>query len=106
MDRRIKLQTILEDCVGEQGKTDRHVYFQPPETTSIKYPCIIYSLDYGDTAFADNNPYRFVKRYQVTIIDRKPDSQIINKVAALPMCSFQRHYTADNLNHDVFNLYY
>lgn len=106
MDRRIKLQTILEDCMGEVGKAKRHVYFQPPEKTAIQYPCIIYSRDYGDTQFGDNVPYTFVKRYQVTVIDRIPDSPYADKVAALPMCTFQRHYTSDNLNHDVFNLYF
>ena len=30
-----------------------NVYFQPPETIKIKYPCIIYSLDDYDTRFAD-----------------------------------------------------
>jgi hypothetical protein len=40
------------------------------------------------------------------IIDQDPDSAIPPKVAALPMCLFNRFYTADNLNHDVYNLYF
>lgn len=106
MDRRLKLQAILENCMREDGNAQYHVYFQPPEKVVIQYPCIIYSRDYGDTQFGDNIPYRFVKRYQVTVIDRKPDSPYVDRVAALPMCTFQRHYTSDNLNHDVFNLYF
>lgn len=40
------------------------------------------------------------------VIDKNPDSIIADKVESLKMCSFDRHYTADNLNHFVYNLYY
>lgn len=82
------------------------VYFQPPNGTKMVYPCIVYERDYADTIFAGNNPYNITKRYTVTVIDRDPDSAISKKVAELPMCLFNRFFTADNLNHDVYNLYF
>lgn len=72
----------------------------------MQYPAIVYRRDYADTTFADNAPYRYVKRYQVTVIDKNPDSSIPAKVAALPMCSFNRYFPNGQLNHDVFNLYF
>jgi hypothetical protein len=72
----------------------------------MQYPCIVYNRDSVDTEFADNTPYRHTKRYQVTVIDRNPDSGVPDKVAALPMCSYDRFFTADNLNHDVFNIFF
>lgn len=72
----------------------------------MKYPAIVYKRDTADTQFAGNIPYRNTLRYQVTVIDRDPDSDIPVKVAALPMCLFNRHFVANNLNHDVFNLYF
>lgn len=101
MDR-LLLQSLLEGLVPDGGK----VYFQPPTNTQMVYPCIVYKRDNVETLFADNNPYRSTKRYQVTIIDRNPDSTISDKVAALPLCAFDRFYTADNLNHDVYNLFF
>jgi hypothetical protein len=83
-----------------------HVYFQPPENIKLNYPCIIYRRDSAVTKFADNRPYRYKKRYQVMVIDQDPDSPIPDKVADLPSCTFERHYTADHLNHDVFNLFF
>lgn len=83
-----------------------HVYFQPPENIRLEYPCIIYRRDSADTKFADNRPFRYEKRYQVMVIDQDPDSPIPDKVAGLPSCVFERHYTADLLNHDVFNLFF
>jgi hypothetical protein len=56
--------------------------------------------------FADNIPYTRKKRYSVTVMDKNPDSVIPDRVGCLPLCAFDRHFTADNLNHDVYNLYF
>jgi len=42
----------------------------------------------------------------VTVIDRNPDSDLPGKVAELPMCTFNRFFTADNLNHDVYTIFF
>lgn len=83
-----------------------NVYFQPPENVQIKYPCIIYKREFADTKFADDKLYSHVKRYMITIIDQDPDSEIPNLVAAMPMSLFNRFFTADNLNHDVYHVYF
>lgn len=83
-----------------------NVYFQPPASKDMDYPCIVYMRDSADTQFAGNKPYIYVKRYMVTVIDRNPDSDIPDKVAALPQCLFNRNYPANGLHHDVFNLYF
>lgn len=101
MSHRLELQHELEAILGS-----KFVYFQPPESIKICYPCIVYSLDGVDTKHADDKPYRITKRYSVTIIDKDPDSIIPDKLLALPMCSPPRFYTADNLNHWVFSLFY
>jgi hypothetical protein len=98
---RSELQDILEGVLGSTN-----VYFQPPPSLAMVYPCIVYKRDLSKTEFADNAPYSHTLRYQVTVIDRDPDSFIPTKVAALPMCLFNRFYTADGLNHDVFNLFF
>ena len=81
------------------------VYFQAPSQDKMVFPCIMYSIDDEDTKYADNSPYRRILKYQVTIIDRNPDSLIREKVAELPMSSFQRFFVADGLNHFVYNQY-
>ena len=99
MAPRLQLHELLESL------TD-NVYFQPPENVMLVYPCIIYKRDFADTKFADNTPYDHQLRYMVTVIDRDPDSEIPAKVASLPMSIFNRFYTADNLNHDVFIVFF
>ena len=93
---------ILTEIAGEGVK----VYFQPPPNLEMTYPCIRYERDSAETQFASNRPYRYTKRYQVMVIDRNSDSPIPDKIAALPMCTFDRWYAAENLNHDVFNLFF
>lgn len=101
MGQRLDLQELLETILGSAN-----VYFQPPANVRMEYPAIVYSRDLAETLFAGNNPYLYTKRYQVTVIDRDPDSLIPDKVAALPMCTFSNAFVADNLNHSVFNLYF
>ena len=98
---RTELHEVLKDLLGSDN-----VYFQPPPNIQMAYPCIVYQRDSSQTVFADDNPYSYTQRYQVMVIDRDPDSDIPAKLAALPMCLFVRFYTADNLNHDVFNLFF
>lgn len=99
MGLRLDLHHLLETFTT-------HVYFQPPINVKLEYPCIIYERDSLHTEFADDNPYKHMQRYAITVIDRNPDSIIPSKVAAMPMSVFNRFYTADNLNHDVYSVYF
>jgi hypothetical protein len=101
MAQRLELQDLLVNVLGSSN-----VYFQPPPTVKMQYPCIVYHRDSADTIFADNKPYKYDKRYQIIVIDPNPDSDIPDKIAALPMCVYDRFYAAENLNHDVYNLFF
>ena len=101
MSRRTELQAVLESILGGE-----QVYFQPPSNVEMEYDCIVYERSRMETRFADNGPDRLIYRYQVTAIYRNPDSDLPRRIAKLPMCSHERHFTSDNLHHDVFNLYY
>jgi hypothetical protein len=72
----------------------------------MEYPCIVYQRDAGNTKFADNSPYSYTQRYQVTLIDRDPDSSVLVKIADLPRCLYNRGFAVNGLNHDVFILYF
>ena len=102
MARRLKLHEELKQVLGS-----KYVYFQPPESMKLDYPCIIYKLDNTRTIFADNSPYHFTPRYIVTIIDRNPESDIHERMlASFSMCTHNRTFTADNMYHYVYELYF
>jgi len=101
MGTRQELQDLLANLLGSDN-----VYFQPPPTLTMAYPCIVYKRDYATVTHADNKPYTNQLRYLVIVIDRDPDSDIPGKVAMLPKCTFDRFYTAEQLNHDVYKLFF
>lgn len=101
MGQRLDLQATLRELLGSDN-----VYFQPPSNVAMEYPCIIYKRDQADMKSANNGLYAHATRYQIMVVDRDPDSEIPDKVAELPYCIFDRFYTADGLNHDVFKIFY
>src|SRR5690242_4207670 len=100
MGTRLELQTLLEGFGGV------NVYFQPPPDIQMVYPAIVYNRDYLTTEWADNMAYGDTVRYQITLIDPNPDSPLHDKLRAMPMMRFVRHYTSANLNHDIYNVYF
>lgn len=101
MGSRPQLQTLLEGLLGS-----RNVYYNPPGGTVMKYPAIKYALYDVNTSHADDVLYRSTVCYSITIINALPNDNMVEKILKLPMCSFDRHYTYDGLNHDVVRLYY
>jgi hypothetical protein len=100
MASRLELQEFLEEL------TEVEVYFQQPTDIEMQYPCIIYKRDDSWSEHADNQPYAHAKRYEVTVIDRNPDSELPDTVEALRYCSFARAFATEGLNHYVFNLFF
>lgn len=98
---RLDLQTVLENTLGSNK-----VYFQPPSTVSLVYPCIIYKRDKQKDFHADNILYTNKKKYIVTVIDPDPDSEIPDRIMQLKYSSFNKHYAPDGLNHDVYELFF
>lgn len=99
MAPRSELQTKLEAICP-------NVYFQPPATVQMIYPAIVYERDRADSKFADDFAYLITKQYSLKLISRNPDESMFEAVASLPMCAHQRFFVVDNLNHDVFNIYF
>ena len=101
MDRRLELQKKLEELLGSD-----HVYYQPPESLKMKYPAIRYSKSGIESKYADDTSYLKRTRYELIVIDSRPDNPVINKLLELSYCSYGRNYASNNLNHDTFTLYY
>lgn len=101
MGTRIELQTLLESILDS-----RNVYYQPPNNLHMQYPAIVYEREDIKNNFANNKVYGQKNVYSITVIDEDPDSEIVQKISKLPTAEFNRHFTSDNLNHDVFTLHY
>ena len=102
MNRRLELHDKLCGLIGNDN-----VYFQPPASVQLSYPCIIYSIGSGDAKYADDMVYNYINNYELLFIFKQPNIDIIEQVlVALPMCKMTRAYVVDNLNHYAFSVYY
>lgn len=99
--RRYDLQNLLKEVLGSN-----HVYYQPPATVKMSYPCIVYHLDTFHTTDANNAMYNHKRRYQITYIDRDPDSEVPLKLENLPYSHMDSTFQTEGLNHFIFTLYY
>lgn len=101
MGSRTELHEDLVEILGS-----RNVYFQPPSSLIMQYPCIRYKREKINPEFANDKRYLSNTKYQVIVVDKDPDSEIVERLMNYPMTSHIRHYVADNLNHDVFSIYH
>ena len=102
MAERLTLHEELCTILGS-----RNVYFQTPESVKMQYDAIRYGLAGKDVKRASDSIYKMTNQYEGVIITRDPDTNIPDKlIANFEMCSLGRPYTADNLNHYPFTLYY
>ena len=100
--RRLKLQEELASVLGSSN-----VYFQPPESIVMKYPCIVYEKKAIESLYADNSRYFQSQMYDVTVIDKDPDSSVVQSLLDhFKYIYYDRHYVVDNLNHDSLVISY
>ena len=116
MERRSDL--LIEELTDLLGTNK--VYFQPSADagtgemgesyifTGIEYPCFIMERTTAYQPRANDRNYFFRPGYQVTYINRdEPDPEMLERVMQrFGHCQYQRHFSRDNLHHDVFMIYY
>lgn len=103
MASRLELHEEFCELLGS-----RNVYFQPPESLKMQYPCIRYSISGMPNIKANDKFYtKTCTTYDITVIDADPDSDISTRILAhFPMTRFDRAYTSNNLNHHVLTINY
>jgi hypothetical protein len=97
--RRLELSAILKTFCP-------NVYFQPSNNVTMTYPAIVYQRAPAISKHAGNQPYNVTDQYEITVIDRNPDSEIPSKVATLPTSRHSRFFIIEGLNHDVYNIFF
>lgn len=104
MTRREELHDELVSLLGTN-----EVYFQKPSNHKMKYPAIVYSLENADTKFANDKPYFYHNRYQISYLTFDPDDKVIEDILMSPTLERIRlvnHFVSDNIHHYIYKLYY
>lgn len=85
----------------------RNVYFNPPASVEMNYDAIRYNLSGKDLKRANDRIYLSKNCYDGVFITKNPDSIIPDVILDhFEMSSFGQPYTADNLYHYPFTIYY
>ena len=99
---RIELQAFLQEITG---LPEDRVYFQPPEGTKLKYPCIVYRMSDINQKYASNVNYCNRHCYEITLISKNPDSSHKDTFDRLSKCRFIRSFSSDTLNHWIYRFW-
>lgn len=100
-ERRQELHAELVELLGSDN-----VYYEPPESFKMKYPCLVYTRENMSLRRADNKIYSSETEYQITYISRTPDDDFIDAmIDHFGDVSHSRHFVSDKLHHDVFYIY-
>lgn len=100
MGNRLQLQTELETFIPT-------VYFQPPSNITMQYPCIVYGRAGVASEHANDRMYSRTQEYQVTLIERNPDSNVGDNILShFSKCRITQQFSVDNLNHTIYTLFY
>lgn len=102
MHTRLELHQELVDILGSND-----VFYNPPASMFLRYPCIVYSAPKPDVMHADNVKYRFLFQYEIIYIspNTEPDDSVAMKLLELPYTRLVNRYTADNLMHTKIEIY-
>lgn len=95
-----KLRDKLVDILGSE-----YVYYNPPQSVKLHYPCIRFILNGIRKGSADDRGYLKHRNYTITLIHKDPDNLIVDDILDMPLCTFERSYIADNFYHFVFTKY-
>ena len=79
----------------------------PDSNITLKYPCVIFSIDRENSRYADNKRYMSQLRYTVTLVTRNAVDPLITKLMDnFNYLSLDRTYRTSGLYHYIFVLYF
>lgn len=100
--KRLELDAKFREILGSGN-----VYFQPPETLKMQYPCIIYFKTSVPARYANNLVYSYKQGYTVTYVDKDPDAELpFTLLKTIPYTRIDSFYKSEGLNHTKLTIFY
>lgn len=102
INRRMELQKLLTKIIG-----NTNVYYQPPATVRMNYPCIVYKFSNIQTMRANNGIYLKKRKYSVTLIHKDPENTIVDEILEnIQYSNLTSTFNSEGLYHYVFTIYF
>lgn len=109
MGSRHELHDELKALLGTTKKTgnEARVYFQPPESIKLSYPCYVYHRVPNTDLRANNMVYKRFTKYALTYITYEPDDPLIDETEDhFSMCRMMNTSSSSGLNNYYYDLFY
>lgn len=82
-----------------------NVYYQPPSSKTLQYPCIVFSRENVDQTYANDKIYFLRQNWQIKCISTDSEWDVPKRLLeSMQFIEFDRTYPADNLYHTILNL--
>jgi len=97
------MHNIILKAVEKTGER-YNVYYNPISNVKLTYPCIIYRRKGIHQRHADNVNYHSHTSYQITIIDKRVDSPVVDKLLENQYCTYNNEFISENMVHTIMTI--
>ena len=97
--QRLDMHNIILKAVEKTGERYK-VYYNP----KLEYPCIIYRRKGIHQRHADDIRYHMHTSYQLTIIDKRIESPVVDALLENQYCTYNNEFVSENMNHTIMTL--
>ena len=101
--QRLDMHNIILKAVEKTGERYK-VYYNPVANTKLEYPCIIYRRKGIHQRHADDIQYHTHTSYQLTIIDKRVESPVVDALLENQYCTYNNEFVSENMNHTIMTL--
>lgn len=101
--QRLDVHNIILKAVDKTGERYK-VYYNPVANIKLEYPCIIYRRKGIHQRHADDIRYHTHMSYQLTIIDKRVESPVVDVLLENQYCTYNNEFVSENMNHTIMTL--
>lgn len=103
MSKRMLIRDCIQKAIAKTGES-YSLYYNPTGQTTLKYPCIIYRRKAIRQRHADNLRYHTHEEYQITVIDKRVESPVVEALINEQYCYYNSEFISDNMNHTLITI--
>nr|DAU82555.1 MAG TPA: tail completion protein [Caudoviricetes sp.] len=103
MSKRMLIRDCIQKAIAKTGES-YSLYYNPTEQTTLKYPCILYRRKAIRQRHADNIRYHTHEEYQITVIDKRVDTPVVDALLDEQYCYYNSEFVNSNMIHTILTI--
>nr|DAD73345.1 MAG TPA: tail completion protein [Siphoviridae sp. ctKm44]DAE09866.1 MAG TPA: tail completion protein [Siphoviridae sp. ctJdE31] len=103
MSKRMLIRDVLMKAI-QKSNEDYKLFYNPVSNTNLTYPCILYKRSAVRQRHADNIRYHTHESYEITVIDKRVESPVIDILLDSQYCVYENEFIVDNMHHTILKI--